>query len=158
MKTQTKPVKDSLTILTDLVLPADTNHYNTIFGGKVMAYVDKVAGIAAMKHCRKPVMTASSDSFDFHAPIKAGQAICLQAFVTWSHHTSMVVYVKVEGEDLMTGEKTLTSEAYLTMIAVDENGKPSEVPQIIPETEYEKELYLKAEQKYQERKKQKEKS
>ncbi len=148
---------NSITYLTDLVLPADTNQYNSIFGGKVMAYVDKIAGIAAMRHCRKPVVTASSDSFDFHAPIKSGQAICLEAFVTWSHNTSMVVYVKVEGENLMTGERRLTSEAFLTMIAIDHEGRPSSVPKIRPETDLEKELYKRAEEKYQERKKRKQK-
>ena len=147
-----KVPNDSKTFLTDLVLPGDTNQYNSIFGGRVMAYVDKIAGIAAMRHCRKPVVTASSDSFDFHAPIKSGQAICLEAFVIWSHQTSMVVYIKVEGENLMTGERRLTSEAFLTMIAIDQNGKPSSVPKVIPETVLEKELYNRAEEKYQERK------
>ena len=149
---------ESKTYLTDLVLPADTNQYNSVFGGKVMAYVDKIAGIAAMRHCRKPVVTASSDSFDFHAPIKSGQAICLEAFVTWSHNTSMVVYIKVEGENLMTGERRLTSEAFLTMIAIDKDGRPSSVPKVMPETELEKELYNRAEAKYHERKKRKERS
>lgn len=155
MDNEGKAPNVSKTYLTDLILPADTNHYNSVFGGKVMAYVDKIAGIAAMRHCRKPVVTASSDSFDFHAPIKSGQAICLEAIVTWSHHTSMVVYVKVEGENLMTGEKRLTSEAFLTMIAIDKDGKPSSVPKIRPETELEKELYQRAEEKYQERKRRK---
>ena len=158
MLNEGKVPSDSKTYLTDLVLPGDTNQYNSVFGGKVMAYVDKIAGIAAMRHCRKPVVTASSDSFDFRAPIKSGQAICLEAFVTWSHHTSMVVYVKVEGEDLMTGERKLTSEAFLTMIAIDKEGRPSPVPKILPETELEKQLYNRAEEKYQERKMKTEKS
>ena len=153
MYNEGKLAGESKTYLTDLVLPADTNQYNTVFGGKVMAYVDKIAGIAAMRHCRKPVVTASSDSFDFRAPIKSGQAICLEAFVTWSHNTSMVVYIKVEGENLMTGERKLTSEAFLTMIAIDKDGKPTSVPKVIPKTDLEKELYNRAEAKYQQRKK-----
>ncbi|KMY44402.1 acyl-CoA hydrolase [Bacillus sp. FJAT-27916] len=154
MHNEAKKVKDSLTYLTDLILPADTNHYGTVFGGKVMAYVDKIAGIAAMRHCRKPVVTASGDSLDFHAPIKSGEAINLEAFVTWAHKTSMVVYVRVEGENLMTGERRLTSEAYLTMIAVDEDGRPSPVPAVIPETDQEIKLYKRAEERYFERKNQ----
>ncbi|CEG30849.1 acyl-CoA thioester hydrolase [Peribacillus simplex] len=96
-----------------------------------MAYVDKIACISAMRHCRKPVVTASSDSFDFLAPIKTGDAINLEAYVTCAHRTSMEVFVKVERENLLTGEKQLTARAFLTMLAIDEEGKPTNVPQVI---------------------------
>ncbi|MCK2006082.1 acyl-CoA thioesterase [[Brevibacterium] frigoritolerans] len=147
------PTQQSQTFLTDLVFPPDTNHHNTIFGGKVMAYVDKIACISAMRHCRKPVVTASSDSFDFLAPIKTGDAINLEAFVTCAHHTSMEVFVKVERENLLTGEKQLTARAFLTMLAIDEDGKPTNVPQVIPETEEEKQQYVQAQERYIIRKK-----
>ncbi|MGE7604491.1 acyl-CoA thioesterase [Peribacillus sp. NPDC097675] len=146
------PVQQSRTFLTDLVFPPDTNHHNTIFGGKVMAYVDKIACIAAMRHCRKPVVTASSDSFDFLAPIKTGDAINLEAYVTCAHRTSMEVFVKVERENLLTGEKQLTARAFLTMLAIDEVGKPIPVPQVRPETEEEKRQYVQAQARYIERK------
>ncbi|MFJ7640125.1 acyl-CoA thioesterase [Peribacillus sp. NPDC097206] len=146
------PVQQSRTFLTDLVFPPDTNHHNTIFGGKVMAYVDKIACIAAMRHCRKPVVTASSDSFDFLAPIKTGDAINLEAYVTCAHRTSMEVFVKVERENLLTGEKQLTARAFLTMLAIDEDGKPIPVPQVQPETEEEKRQYVQAQARYLERK------
>lgn len=146
------PPQQSRTFLTDLVFPPDTNHHNTIFGGKVMAYVDKIACISAMRHCRKPVVTASSDSFDFLAPIKTGDAINLEAYVTCAHRTSMEVFVKVERENLLTGEKQLTARAFLTMLAIDENGKPTIVPQVIPETEEEKQQYVQAQARYIERK------
>ncbi|MGE7782065.1 acyl-CoA thioesterase [Peribacillus sp. NPDC097264] len=146
------PVQQSRTFLTDLVFPPDTNHHNTIFGGKVMAYVDKIACIAAMRHCRKPVVTASSDSFDFLAPIKTGDAINLEAYVTCAHQTSMEVFVKVERENLLTGEKQLTARAFLTMLAIDEDGKPIPVPQVQPETEEEKRQYVQAQARYIERK------
>jgi len=149
------PVQQSRTYLTDLVFPPDTNHHNTIFGGKVMAYVDKIACIAAMRHCRKPVVTVSSDSFDFLAPIKTGEAINLEAYVTWTHRTSMEVFVRVESENLLTGEKRMTARAYLTMIALDEEGKPTPVPAVIPETEFEQLQYLKAEDRYELRKQRK---
>ncbi|KZE44165.1 acyl-CoA thioesterase [Brevibacillus parabrevis] len=148
MATEACPTGQSRTYLTDLVFPPDTNHHNTIFGGKVMAYVDKIACIAAMRHCRKPVVTASSDSFDFLAPIKTGEAINLEAYVTWTHNTSMEVFVKVESENLLTGEKKMTARAYLTMIALDDQGKPTLVPAVIPETEEERIQHEKAKHRY----------
>jgi acyl-CoA hydrolase len=153
---QAKTMHESKTCMTDLVFPPDTNHHNTIFGGKVMAYVDKIACIAAMRHCRKPVVTVSSDNFDFLAPIKTGEAINLEAYVTWVHKTSMEVYVKVESENLLTGERKLTSQAYLTFIALGENGKPTLAPQVIPETEEEKRQYEQAKERYYVRKKRRE--
>lgn len=85
-------MNESRTKMTDLVFPTDTNHLNTIFGGKVMALVDKIGVIAAMRHCRHSVVTASSDNFDFLAPIKAGEAVIVEGFVTWTHKTSMEVF------------------------------------------------------------------
>ncbi|HBZ82315.1 MAG TPA: acyl-CoA thioesterase [Brevibacillus sp.] len=155
MATEACPTGQSRTYLTDLVFPPDTNHHNTIFGGKVMAYVDKIACIAAMRHCRKPVVTASSDSFDFLAPIKTGEAINLEAYVTWTHNTSMEVFVKVESENLLTGEKKMTARAYLTMIALDDQGKPTLVPAVIPETEEERIQHEKAKHRYALRKQRK---
>jgi len=155
MMTETRPIQQSRTFLTDLVLPPDTNHHHTIFGGKVMAYVDKIACIAAMRHCRKPVVTASSDSFDFLAPIKTGEAINLEAYVTWTHKTSMEVFVRVEAENLLTGEKRMTARAYLTMIALDDQGKPTLVPNVIPNTEEERHQYEKAKERHALRKRRK---
>lgn len=152
---QANPVTQSRTFLTDLVFPPDTNHHNTIFGGKVMAYVDKIACISAMRHCRKPVVTVSSDSFDFLAPIKTGEAINLEAYVTWTHRTSMEVFVKVESENLLTGEKRMTARAYLTMIALDEAGKPTPVPAVLPETTFEMQQHEKAKERYELRKQRK---
>jgi acyl-CoA hydrolase len=150
---QPKKVSESRAQLVDLVLPPDTNHHGTIFGGKVMAIADKIAAISAMRHCRKPVVTVSSDSFEFHAPIKAGEAICVEASVICAHTTSMEVFVNVESENLLTGEKKLTSKAYMTMLAVDEDGRPSPVPSVIPETEEEKYHYQLAMERYKNRKK-----
>ena len=120
-----------------------------------MAYVDKIACIAAMRHCRKPVVTVSSDSFDFLAPIKTGEAINLEAYVTWTHRTSMEVFVKVESENLLTGTKQMTARAYLTMIALDDQGKPTLVPSVIPETEEEKLQHEKAKERYELRRRRK---
>lgn len=144
----TKNPSASRTVMTDLVLPPDTNHHNTIFGGKVMALVDKIACIAAMRHSRKPVVTVGSDNFDFLAPIKTGEAIHLEAYVTWSHKTSMEVYVEVESENLLSGDRTSTARAYLTFIALDEQGKPTPVPQVVPLEEAEKLQFMQAQQRY----------
>ncbi len=103
-----------------------------------MAYVDKIAAITAMRHARKPVVTVSSDSFDFLAPVKLGEAISLEAFVTYTHNTSIEVFVKIQSENLMTGEVTTTGSSYLTFVAVDENGQKSPVPPVIPETDEER--------------------
>lgn len=149
MNNMTKKASASRTNLTDLVFPPDTNHHNTIFGGKVMAYVDKIACIAAMRHSRKPVVTVGSDNFDFVAPIKTGEAINLEAYVTWAHRTSMEVYVKAESENLLTGERKLTARAYLTFIALDDEGKPTEVPQVVPESEEEQDQFEQAQSRYQ---------
>ena len=149
---QPRKAKDSFAELVDLVLPPDTNHHETIFGGKVMAYADKLAVISAMRHCRKPVVTVRSDSFEFHAPIKAGEAICVESKVICAHRTTMEVYVEVRSENLMTGEKKLTSSAYMTMIAIDDEGRPSVVPPVVPETEEEKYHYNLAMERYNARK------
>lgn len=144
-----KKMRESRTIMTDLVFPTDTNHLHTIFGGKIMALVDKVGAIAAMRHCRQTVVTASSDSFDFLAPVKSGEIVVIEAFVTWTHQTSMEVFVKVEAENLLKGEKRLTAQAYLTYIALDEENKPTPVPQVIPETEEEKAHFSGGRERYQ---------
>jgi acyl-CoA hydrolase len=150
-----KPARLSRTVMTDLVLPPDTNNYGTIFGGNVMAYIDKIASIACMRHARKPVVTASSDSLDFLEPVKVGEAIRLEAFVTWTHKTSMEVYVKVESENLLTGEVKLTASAYLTFVALGSDGRPTPVPPVIPETEEEKWHYETAPARYEMRKQRK---
>jgi acyl-CoA hydrolase len=128
----------SRTVMTDLVLPPDTNNHGTIFGGRVMAFVDKIASITSMRHARRPVVTASSDSLDFLEPVRLGEAICLEAFVTYTHKTSMEVFVKIQSENLMTGEVKLTATSYLTFVALDSDGRPTPVAPVIPETEEEK--------------------
>lgn len=145
---QGKRTHESRTIMTDIVLPPDTNYHGTIFGGNVMAYIDKVASITAMRHCRRQVVTASSDSLDFLAPIRTGEAICLEGYVSWTHNTSMEIYVKVEAENLLTGERRLTAQSYLTFVALDENDKPIAVPPVLPESEEERWNYKTAEDRY----------
>jgi acyl-CoA hydrolase len=135
------PTERSRTIQTKLVLPPDTNHMQTIFGGKVLAYIDEIAALAAMKHSSSVVVTASIDSVDFLSSATVGDALSLEAIVTSTGRTSMEVYVKVYSTNLLTGIQTLTTESFLTMVAVDENGKPKPVPKVIPESEEETRLF-----------------
>lgn len=152
---QPVPSSRSRTVSIDLVLPPNINNYGTVFGGEVMSRVDKVASIASMRHARMPVVTASSDSLDFLVPIRIGEAIRLEAFVTWTHHTSMEVYVKIESENLLTGEVRLTGTSYLTFVAIGMDGKPVPVPPVLPETEEERIHFASAPERYRMRRERK---
>ncbi|MFC7062045.1 acyl-CoA thioesterase [Halobacillus seohaensis] len=138
---QILPVSHSKMVQTRLVLPPDTNHLDTIFGGKVLAYIDEIAALCAMKHSNSVVVTASIDSVDFLASAKVGDALQLEANVTATGRSSMEVYVKVFADDMLQAKKVMTTESFLTMVAVDENGKPKVVPGILPETEEEQRLF-----------------
>lgn len=148
MKMESKKAGESRSVTSLHVMPGDTNNHGTFFGGKLMMYVDNIGAVAAMRHARKMVVTASIDSVDFLCPIHAGSSVCLEACVTWAHRTSMEVFVKIVTENLMTGERKLCTICFLTFVAVDENGRPSAVPKIIPETEEEKMLYNSAEKRF----------
>lgn len=150
---ETKFCKESYVVKTSIVQPPDTNSHGTLFGGKLMAYIDDIAGIAAMRHARKAVVTASTDSVDFLHPIYEGNAVCLEAFVTYTGRSSMEVFVKVIAEGLLTGERNVCALSFLTMVAVDEEGKPIEIPAVVPVTDEEKSLYESAKDRAQIRKK-----
>ncbi|MGD9158188.1 MAG: acyl-CoA thioesterase [Desulfobacteraceae bacterium] len=136
-----KKCRNSFVTKTSLILPPDTNNHGTIFGGRTMSHIDEVAGLSAVRHARMTVVTASTDSVDFLNPIKSGQAICVEAFVTWTHNTSMEVFVKVLGENLYTGEQTTCTTAFLTFVALGSDGKPHHVPPVVPESDIEKSLH-----------------
>lgn len=148
---KSKMVSQSRAIKSLIVLPPDSNTLGTMFGGKVMAYIDESASISAFRHARSPIVTASTDSVDFLHPITVGHMICLESFVTWTHNTSMEVFVNVISEDMMTGERQICTTAFLTFVALDDKGKPTPVPQVIPETDFEKELHATAPERYQQR-------
>jgi acyl-CoA hydrolase len=133
-------VKESRCYKTSRIFPTDVNNHNTLFGGKLMAYIDDIASIAASKHCRNMVVTASTDSVDFLFPIRPTDSVCLESFVTWTGKSSMEVFVKVMTEDLKTAERQIAATSFLTFVALDDNGKPIIVPRVIPETEEEKRL------------------
>lgn len=155
---EAKPCIQSLTVKNSFVLPPDTNGHGTLFGGQLMRYMDDVAAIAATRHARTPVVTASTDSVDFLVPVEEGSTICLEAFVTWTSTTSMEVFVKAITENLLTGERTVCTTAFLTMVAVGEDGTPLEVPPVYPESSEEKWLNAGAAERADYRKKRRKES
>lgn len=150
---QPKPVSASSAEFTHLVLPPDTNALGTIFGGRIMEWVDIAASIVASRHCRQVVVTASMDALHFLAPVKVGDIVILKAAVNFAHRTSMEIGVRVESENPLTGERRHTSSAYLTFVGLDQQGKPAEVPPVLPETEEEKRRFAAGQIRYQERQK-----
>lgn len=145
-------IHQSKTIQTRLVLPPDTNHLDTIFGGKVLAYIDEIAALTAMKHAKSAVVTASIDSVDFLSSAKVGDSLKLEAYVTYTGTSSMEIYVKVTAHDLIKNEEKLTTESFLTMVAVNEQGSPVPVPNVYPESDEEKRLYRTAPSRKENRK------
>ncbi|MBE3102805.1 MAG: acyl-CoA thioesterase [Bacilli bacterium] len=138
---KTVPMKQSRTIQTHLVLPPDINNLETIFGGKVLSYIDEIAAITAMKHCNNAVVTASIDSVDFLSSARVGDVLELEANVSSTGRTSMEIYVRVHSMNLLTNETKLTTESFLTFVAIDSTGKPTSVPGIVAETEGEIRLF-----------------
>ena len=139
-----KPVRASASEYSEIALPTDANGLGNVLGGKVMHLVDLAAAMAAIRHARRPCVTASVDSMHFHHPVRIGQLLVLRSSVNRVFRTSMEVGVQVETETLMTGQKLHTCSAYLTFVALDENGKATAVPPVIPETEEEMRRYREA--------------
>lgn len=133
-----KPVSASSAEFTHLVLPPDTNALGTIFGGRLMEWIDIGAAIVASRHCHKVAVTASMDALNFISPIKLGDVVILKTSVNYTHKSSMEIGVKVESEDIQTGERRHTASAYLTFVALGDDKRPTTVPTITPETTDEK--------------------
>ena len=140
-----KPVCESQTEMVEMVLPNDANPLGDILGGKVLHLVDIAAAIAAQRHAGRFVVTASLDHVDFRHPIRVGELVLLKASVNRVFRSSMEVGVKVFSENPLTGERRPTNSAYVTMVALDREGKPTAIPPVIPETEEQKRRYQQAE-------------
>ncbi len=138
---EAKKTINSLTIMTEIVLPNDTNTFGNLMGGRLMYWMDIAAALSAQKHCNAPVVTASVDNISFENPIKLGNAVHIEAKVTRSFNTSMEIHLKVWGEDLTQQFKYKSNEAYYTFVALDPNRKPRQVPPVIAETEEEQKLF-----------------
>lgn len=143
-----KPASESRAILTEIVFPSDTNHLQTMFGGIVMEYMDKVAAISAMRHSRTSVVTVSTDSIDFVAPIRVGEAIIVESFVSWTHRSSIEVFVKAVTENLKTGVRHTAVTAFFVFVALGDDGRPTPVPGVVPETEEEQEMHITGRDRY----------
>lgn len=139
-----RPVRESASEYSELALPTDANVFGFLLGGRVMHLVDMAGAIAAMRHSRRPVVTASVDYLHFLHPIHIGQLVILRSSVNRVFRTSMEVGVKVFVEDLLTGRQQHTCSAYLTFVAIDEYGRPVPIPPVIPETAEEKRRYEEA--------------
>jgi acyl-CoA hydrolase len=139
MKART--AKETLTVTTELVLPNDTNTLGNLMGGRLLHWMDLVAAISSHRHCKRVVVTASVNNVSFTQPIRLASMITLEAKVSRAFSSSMEVFIDVWVEDPVTGEKTKSNEAIYTFVAVDQNGSPLPVPELIPETEQEKIRY-----------------
>lgn len=136
-----KKAQESVTIMTELVLPNDTNVFGNLMGGRLMYWMDIAAALAASKHCNSPVVTASVDNISFTNSIKLGNVVHIEAKVTRAFNSSMEVHMNVWGEDMVQQYKYKSNEAYYTFVALDPNSRPRQVPELIPETEEELALY-----------------
>jgi acyl-CoA hydrolase len=146
-----KTVDESRTEMVEVVLPNDANSLGNILGGKVMHLIDIAGAIAAHRHSRSIVVTASIDNLDFIYPIQIGQLIILQSVVTAAFNTSMEVKVDVYSEDILNGERKHTSTAFLTFVALDAARHHKGVPKLILRTEEERQLYQDAVKRREER-------
>jgi acyl-CoA hydrolase len=139
-----KTVRESASEYSEIALPNDGNSLGNVLGGKVMHLVDLAAAMAAIRHARRPCVTASVDSMHFLHPVHIGQLMLLRSSVNRVFRSSMEVGVHVETETLLTGEKLHTCSAYLTFVALDENRRAVEIPPVIPETQVEQRRYREA--------------
>ena len=141
---QAKTPNDSRTIMTDMVLPSETNPLNNLFGGELLARMDRAASIAARRHSRRITVTASVNHVAFNRSVPLGSVVTVEAAISRAFRTSMEVYIDVWMEDRISGEKVKANEAIYTFVAVDETGQPTEVPALQPETALEKERFAAA--------------
>ena len=138
---KSKHPSESYTLLTDIVLPSETNYFNQMFGGELLARMDRAASIAARRHCNEVVVTASVNQVSFNHPIPLDSVVSVSAKVSRAFKTSMEVIIEVMVEDPKTGLKIRANNAIYTFVAVGENKKPVPVPEIVPETTEEKENF-----------------
>lgn len=136
-----KTPSESRTTMTDMVLPSETNPLNNLFGGELLARMDRAASIAARRHSRRITVTASVNHVAFNRSVPLGSVVTVEAAISRTFRTSMEVYIDVWMEDRFSGERTKANEGIYTFVAVDDAGKPTEVPPLKPETDLEKERH-----------------
>lgn len=138
---ETKHPKSSKTIMTDLVLPSETNPLNNLFGGELLARMDRAASIAARRHSRRIVVTASVNHVAFNRSIPVGSVVTVEANISRAFKSSMEIYIDVWIEDRESGMRDKANEAIYTFVAVDDTGRPVRIPELVPETDLEKERF-----------------
>ena len=146
---ETKTVADSRTVMSRVMLPSEANSAGNVHGGEIIKFMDTAAYVTAVKHCRSNVVTARVDELEFYSPILVGQLVTCRTQLVFVGRSSMEVAVKVEVEDLKSDQPHKTAlKAYFTMVALDENCKPCEVPRLKLETPEEKALFKEREKIY----------
>lgn len=150
-KLKPKSPDQSVATMTQVILPSDANPLNAAFGGRVMEWIDICGGVAAQRHCRQVVVTASMDDLHFHAPIQVGWIVTLRARVLAAFHTSMEVGVTVMAENPFTGEHHLTTTALLTFVALNSRGKKARVPALLMRSESDRRAFQEASTRRDER-------
>lgn len=130
-----RTVRETQHETSQLMLPQHSNNLGLVFGGVILAMMDTASAVCAIRHARSTCVTASVDRVDFREPIHLGDLVIMRCSVNYVGRTSMEVGVRVEAEDLQTGNRRHTNSCYLTFVAIDRNGRPIEVPRLVPETE-----------------------
>jgi len=144
MAGEPKPVSASRLVLAQVMTPLDANVSGNVHGGNIMKLADTAAGVVAIRHSGRNCVTATVDRFDFHAPVYVGNLVTLKASLNYVGRTSMEIGVRVEAEDLRTGRRTHTNSCYITMVALDADGNPAEVPRLLLETDEDRRRHEKA--------------
>ncbi|MGC8609207.1 MAG: acyl-CoA thioesterase [Thermoplasmata archaeon] len=149
---ETRRCSDSEVIVQRMVMPEDMDVYQFLYGGRLVEWIDNGASIVATKHCRKRTVTGSIDSLFFLLPIHLGDIVILHGYINYTTKSTMEIEVDVIKEDGLTGTRKYATKAYLTYVAIDSDGRPTEIPQIVPETDEEKRRYADAEKRAADRK------
>lgn len=152
MSLKPKSVEESKAEMTVRMFPSDANPAGNVFGGEILRQIDLIAGLVAQRHCKKNAVTASIDRVNFLKPVMVGNALILNARLNYVSHSSMEIEVKVEAENLMTGNRILTNTAFVTSVALDDFGKPAPVPPLLLTTEDEKKRFAEGEKRMLQRK------
>lgn len=142
-----RPVSASQATMSELMMPHHANNMGNVFGGVILSLIDRVAAVAATRHARRQCVTVSVDRVDFLQPIYLGELVTARASVNFAGRTSMEVGIKIEAENLVTGERRHTNSCYVTYVAIDERGKPTAVAPVVPESEEERRRFQAAEQR-----------
>lgn len=147
---QKKSMKESYSVLAQVVLPMQANPAGNVHGGEIMKMMDSAAGVAAQKHAHTNCVTARVEELNFKKPVHVGELVTCKSQVIYAGHTSMEIFVTVESENLITGKRQIALTAFFTMVSLDKNGRPSEVPKVVCDEDnaYEMKLYHEGEKRH----------